>query len=122
MAAKVGVAARLSRSPAPSEAALPLSRRIAPEARPPVSNSPMTPLLHSASTRFRNASTLTSTHSGSIGIRHTVVMPDLPIRAEEHSSDLQSLMRISYVVFCLINTNIEYDTTYLTDYLLIPNE
>src|SRR3546814_16944161 len=44
MAAKVGVAARLSRSPAPSEAAVPLSRRIAPAARPPVSTSPMPPL------------------------------------------------------------------------------
>src|SRR3546814_3181575 len=26
-------------------------------------------------------------------------------RSEEHTSELQSLMRISYAVFCLINTN-----------------
>src|SRR3546814_8866014 len=26
---------------------------------------------------------------------------DLPIRSEEHTSELQSLMRISYAVFCL---------------------
>src|SRR3546814_6114381 len=28
-----------------------------------------------------------------------------PIRSEEHTSELQSLMRISYAVFCLKNTN-----------------
>src|SRR3546814_7797500 len=27
--------------------------------------------------------------------------PDTPIRSEEHTSELQSLMRISYAVFCL---------------------
>src|SRR3546814_10462202 len=30
--------------------------------------------------------------------------PDLP-RSEEHTSELQSLMRISYAVFCLKNNN-----------------
>src|SRR3546814_5195416 len=30
---------------------------------------------------------------------------DLPIRSEEHTSELQSLMRISYAVFCLKKTN-----------------
>src|SRR3546814_7997375 len=29
------------------------------------------------------------------------VVGDLPIRSEEHTSELQSLMRISYAVFCL---------------------
>src|SRR3546814_4972684 len=28
-------------------------------------------------------------------------MQDMPIRSEEHTSELQSLMRISYAVFCL---------------------
>src|SRR3546814_10574234 len=33
----------------------------------------------------------------------------LPIRSEEHTSELQSLMRISYAVFCLIkNITIYY--------------
>src|SRR3546814_1865368 len=30
---------------------------------------------------------------------------DLPIRSEEHTSELQSLMRISYAVFCLKKKN-----------------
>src|SRR3546814_9133882 len=39
----------------------------------------------------------------------------LPFRSEEHTSELQSLMRISYAVFCLkkkINLNNKY--TYIT--------
>src|SRR3546814_10871620 len=32
---------------------------------------------------------------------HTVVVTDEMVRSEEHTSDLQSLMRISYAVFCL---------------------
>src|SRR3546814_1929455 len=32
----------------------------------------------------------------------------LEVRSEEHTSELQSLMRTSYAVFCLTNTN--YDT------------
>src|SRR3546814_7434218 len=31
----------------------------------------------------------------------------VPVRSEEHTSELQSLMRNSYAVFCLINTNKE---------------
>src|SRR3546814_9314640 len=33
-----------------------------------------------------------------------------PIRSEEHTSELQSLMRISYAVFCLKQTNTHYHT------------
>src|SRR3546814_9944679 len=32
-------------------------------------------------------------------------------RSEEHTSELQSLMRISYAVFCLKKKNIKYTTT-----------
>src|SRR3546814_2979047 len=32
---------------------------------------------------------------------------DLPARSEEHTSELQSLMRISYAVFCLKKTKTE---------------
>src|SRR3546814_4550993 len=48
------------------------------------------------------------------------------VRSEEHTSELQSLMRISYAVFCLKNKNdrdhLSYDTmpqsaTYMTDVL-----
>src|SRR3546814_4252787 len=34
----------------------------------------------------------------------------LGLRSEEHTSELQSLMRISYAVFCLKKTNINYTT------------
>src|SRR3546814_6573875 len=37
--------------------------------------------------------------------------PDLPDRSEEHTSELQSLMRISYAVFCLKKTNQEHSQT-----------
>src|SRR3546814_8262351 len=36
---------------------------------------------------------------------YTVIGPGLFIRSEEHTSELQSLMRISYAVFCLIKKN-----------------
>src|SRR3546814_8138528 len=36
----------------------------------------------------------------------------LPFRSEEHTSELQSLMRISYAVFCLKKTN-NYTTQHL---------
>src|SRR3546814_1772448 len=34
-----------------------------------------------------------------------VVNPQLRVRSEEHTSELQSLMRISYAVFCLKKKN-----------------
>src|SRR3546814_10093803 len=46
---------------------------------------------------------------GDDGVRHPLFEPDAPrhhhprpLRSEEHTSELQSLMRISYAVFCLI--------------------
>src|SRR3546814_196200 len=38
------------------------------------------------------------------------LVPDMPERSEEHTSELQSLMRISYAVFCL-NKTTEYHMT-----------
>src|SRR3546814_3779236 len=35
----------------------------------------------------------------------------LPRRSEEHTSELQSLMRISYAVFCLKKKNTSYNNT-----------
>src|SRR3546814_8773064 len=35
------------------------------------------------------------------GRRRAACRPPIPIRSEEHTSELQSLMRISYAVFCL---------------------
>src|SRR3546814_8979963 len=41
-------------------------------------------------------------HTGRIGDGKIFVMPvEEAIRSEEHTSELQSLMRISYAVFCL---------------------
>src|SRR3546814_8582238 len=37
-----------------------------------------------------------------------------PDRSEEHTSELQSLMRISYAVFCLTNKNTQQKYTQLT--------
>src|SRR3546814_8828733 len=48
--------------------------------------------------------------------RHTGIKGDLGIgsiwglRSEEHTSELQSLMRISYAVFCLKKKNTKIDT------------
>src|SRR3546814_6713424 len=33
--------------------------------------------------------------------QHGITLPKTPPRSEEHTSELQSLMRISYAVFCL---------------------
>src|SRR3546814_8964545 len=40
-------------------------------------------------------------------------------RSEEHTSELQSLMRISYAVFCLKKTNTNVDEEYSTQNLRI---
>src|SRR3546814_5862481 len=47
-------------------------------------------------------------------------------RSEEHTSELQSLMRISYAVFCLkkkktINSNVSYSPHTITNNDLVPN-
>src|SRR3546814_2181323 len=43
-----------------------------------------------------------------------VGMPGIPGRSEEHTSELQSLMRISYAVFCLKKkkTTVRHTTSY----------
>src|SRR3546814_10055276 len=59
--------------------------------------------------------TLSSSPSRHLAISVTVkAQPD---RSEEHTSELQSLMRISYDVFCLKTTQtIQTTTTVLTEY------
>src|SRR3546814_5843970 len=39
---------------------------------------------------------------------------ELWVRSEEHTSELQSLMRISYAVFCLKKKTIEHYTAHMT--------
>src|SRR3546814_6350596 len=43
---------------------------------------------------------------GAIMVGKRVGFPKEPMRSEEHTSELQSLMRISYAVFCLKKKNI----------------
>src|SRR3546814_7979826 len=47
-----------------------------------------------------------------MGYAHVVVVHDHSqhIRSEEHTSELQSLMRISYAVFCLKKKNYEHNS------------
>src|SRR3546814_1967374 len=39
----------------------------------------------------------------------TIANSARPVRSEEHTSELQSLMRISYAVFCLNKTTVEHE-------------
>src|SRR3546814_10274682 len=48
-----------------------------------------------------------------IGYMHLAI-GELAARSEEHTSELQSLMRISYAVFCLKKKKPEYYFTYIT--------
>src|SRR3546814_4398732 len=45
------------------------------------------------------------------GVTQLVEQVDPAERSEEHTSELQSLMRISYAVFCLKKKNISYNTS-----------
>src|SRR3546814_939181 len=42
-----------------------------------------------------------SLYTGLYQMNHRVLRNGTPLRSEEHTSELQSLMRISYAVFCL---------------------
>src|SRR3546814_2000677 len=44
-----------------------------------------------------------------------------PARSDEHTSELQSLMRISYAVFCLKKQKKDDNTTYYDDYFITTN-
>src|SRR3546814_8228968 len=43
---------------------------------------------------------------------HQAVAVEILERSEEHTSELQSLMRISYAVFCLKKKNIQHQVQY----------
>src|SRR3546814_3566469 len=49
------------------------------------------------------------------GHQHELVNSDDQHRSEEHTSELQSLMRISYAVFCLKKKKTPIQTIYNTD-------
>src|SRR3546814_4380897 len=62
----------------------------------------------------QSVAVLTPPGSGPVGLRRRPV----PRRSEEHTSELQSLMRISYAVFCLkIQTTPIVAERYLFNYL-----
>src|SRR3546814_5052910 len=47
---------------------------------------------------------------------HRGLIPPMPdVRSEEHTSELQSLMRISYAVFCLKKKNTRKEHHYITN-------
>src|SRR3546814_6230797 len=49
-----------------------------------------------------------SQRDGKPGVNHLGFQVDSDARSEEHTSELQSLMRISYAVFCLNTTHQQY--------------
>src|SRR3546814_1639355 len=51
------------------------------------------------------------TRTGSTSVRQSVSADRAKIRSEEHTSELQSLMRISYAVFCLKKKKTKHHTT-----------
>src|SRR3546814_8247286 len=67
---------------------------------------------------FVNPSVIDGSAIGSAWLRDAPTVKDLNLRSEEHTSALQSLMRISYAVFCLkkkTTTNNTTQTTSLQD-------
>src|SRR3546814_2339336 len=76
-------------------------RSIPPPSMPAAANAAVM-LVEQASTT-ENAGTLGLSLASSQISRAILLQPRLGIRSEEHTSELQSLMRISYAVFCLKN-------------------
>src|SRR3546814_2864023 len=59
-----------------------------------------------------NAGTLQFEAFGEVGLGHARGPIDIDERSEEHTSELQSLMRISYAVFCLNKKKTATNTHY----------
>src|SRR3546814_1877916 len=62
---------------------------------------------------------LTALRDGEAFIQGAIIHQDYLIRSEEHTSELQSLMRISYAVFCLKKKT---DNTHKKDNSLKTNQ
>src|SRR3546814_12610853 len=79
--------------------------------RPP--RSTRTDTLFPYTTLFRSPSSdARRGRSGSPGCRCLARRIRAPVRSEEHTSELQSLMRISYAVFCLKKKTTDHPSTY----------
>src|SRR3546814_6565505 len=58
-------------------------------------------VVNSLFVKFERCAILAARNCGVSCDMGTIVFPPQPERSEEHTSELQSLMRISYAVFCL---------------------
>src|SRR3546814_5569676 len=54
---------------------------------------------------FMNVREILTLHAARVMNDRDADVIEVPFRSEEHTSELQSLMRISYAVFCLKNKN-----------------
>src|SRR3546814_4252670 len=61
--------------------------------------------------RLRQLHLIAHQHDVASGHAHGDDVGEANLRSEEHTSELQSLMRISYAVFCLKKTNKNTPTT-----------
>src|SRR3546814_5939838 len=63
----------------------------------------MLPVVRNIVTGIVNLDTalIEAAHGVGMTVRQRLLRVALPVRSEEHTSELQSLMRISYTVFCL---------------------
>src|SRR3546814_10553326 len=97
-----------------------LMRRRPPRPTRTDTHFPYTTLFRSASPAPR---TYASCGSGRRG-RGAMARGERGTRSDEHTSELQSLMRISYDVFCLKkkNTTFETDTSFITYLTIIKYE
>src|SRR3546814_11542029 len=74
---------------------------------------PYTTLFRSRDGQLKSAARLTLLHNGILAQNYVRIKgrtthigdPEYVARSEEHTSELQSLMRISYAVFCLKKKN-----------------
>src|SRR3546814_1036318 len=56
-----------------------------------------------------------SQSSGAVAVERTGTSSSISSRSEEHTSELQSLMRISYAVFCLKKKKKKYNTNHSSE-------
>src|SRR3546814_10110117 len=79
--------------------------------RPPRSTRTDTLFPYTALFRSRPSMLASSTAAASSSLMKSLQKTwPLPVRSEEHTSELQSLMRISYAVFCLKKTKDQTNT------------
>src|SRR3546814_14498486 len=88
--------------------------------RPP--RSTRTDTLFPYTTLFRSSARPVNTRMvlvapSSVTIARSLLSNSMRLRSEEHTSELQSLMRISYAVFCLKKKNNKHTQNNVSDYI-----